>query len=71
MVEWLRENDPASSLKDRMAYLATFVGFNGLMRVSEGKSKIAGVKWSNQFRGNGETDGPYADTAWKVPSTAA
>jgi hypothetical protein len=35
MVEWLRENDPASSLKDRMAYLATFVGFNGLMRVSE------------------------------------
>ena len=38
MVEWLRGkywDDPTSSLKDRMGYLAIMVGFNGLMRGSE------------------------------------
>jgi hypothetical protein len=54
MVEWLRGkywDDPTSSLKDRMGYLAIMVGFNGLMRGrssctrSQVKWRIAMGKW--------------------------
>ena len=51
MVEWLRGrywDNPASPLKDKMAYLAIVVGFNGLMRGSEIVYKKSGKAENSQ-----------------------